>query len=169
MGPLLAVALLVSPGTAALRWEHRAVVEAPLETAVELAFDDPAPFFGPEVRGEDGRDRVLESRFALAQRLGSLLLSANATLSTNLRSGVETDFGHVAALTWTAAAVALGFEVFGGIGDTHAFLEPPCRHHYLAPALSWSPAPGWAVRVQAAKGASRASCELLRLQIAYGF
>src|SRR4051794_7140644 len=103
MLPLLAAALLLSPGTASLRWEHQAVVEAPLETALELAFDDPAPCYGPEVRGEDGRDRILESRLAFAQRLGALLVSASATLSTNLRSGVETDFGYAAALTWTAS------------------------------------------------------------------
>lgn len=169
MGLLLAAALLVSPGTAALRWEHRALLEAPLETAVTLSFDDPAPFFGPEVKGEDGRDRVLESRLSVLQRLRGLLLSASATLSTNLRSGVETDYGYSAALTWTAAAVALGIEAFGGIGDTHAFLEPPCRHHYLAPAISWSPAAGWEVRVQAAKGISPGSSELVRMQIAYGF
>ena len=168
MGPLLA-ALLISSGTAALRWEHRAVVEAPLETSLELAFDDPAPFFGPEVHSEDGRDRVLESRLALAQRLGGWLLSASATLSTNLKAGMETDFGYSAGRSWTAAAIALGFEAFGGTGDTHAFLEPPGRHHYLAPVLAWSLAPDWAVRFQVAKRTSGGSSELVRLQIAYGF
>ena len=78
-------------------------------------------------------------------------------------------FGYAAALTWTAAAVAPGLELFGGIGDTHAFLEPPCRHHYLAPAVSWSPAPGWALRLQAAKEVSGGSDDLVRLQIAYEF
>lgn len=169
MVPLLAAALLLSPGAASLRWEHTAVAGTPLETALEFAFDDPAPCFGPEVRGEDGRDRILESRLAFAQRLGALLISANATLSTNLRSGVETDFGYAAALTWTATALSLGIEWFGGIGDPHAFVEPPCRHHYLAPALFWSFAPGWIARAEAAKGASAGSHDLIRVNLAYQF
>jgi hypothetical protein len=167
--PLLAAALLIAPGTASLRWEHQAGVEAPLETALDFAFDDPAPCFGPVVRAEDGRDRILESRLAFAQRLGGLLLSANATLSTNLRSGVETDLGYAAGLTWSASALAAGIELFGGIGDPHAFVEPPCRHHYLAPAVSWSFAPGWVARAQAAKGASRGSNDLIRINLAYEF
>jgi hypothetical protein len=169
MLPLLAAALLLSPGAASLRWEHRALVEAPLETALELAFEDPTPCYGPEVRGEDGRDRILESRLAVAQRLGGLLLSASAILSTNLRSGVETDFGYAVALTWTASALSAGIEWFGGIGDPHTFVEPPCRHHYLAPALSWSFAPRWVARAQAAKGASPGSGDLIRVNLAYQF
>jgi hypothetical protein len=169
MGTLLAAALLLSPGAASLRWELPAVVETPLQTALELAFDDPAPCYGPEVRGADGRDRILESRLAFAQRLGGLLISASATLSTNLRSGVETDFGYAAALTWTASAVSAGLEWFGGIGDPQAFVEPPCRHHYLAPAVSWSFAPGWVARAQVAKGASTGSHDLVRVHLAYQF
>ena len=169
MAPLLAAALLLSPGTAALRWEHQAVAGSPLESALELAFDDPAAFFGPEARGEDGRDRVLESRLALSQRFGRMLFSANATLATNLRFGVEHDFGYAAALTWTEATVALGVQAFGGMGDTHAFLEPPCRRHYLAPTVFWSFAPGWVLRAQAARQAASSGNELVRLQLAYEF
>jgi len=169
MVPFLAAALLLSPGAASLRWEHQAVVEAPLETVLELSFADPAPCFGPEVRGEDGRDRILESRFAFAQRLGGLLLSASATLSTNLRSGVEIDFGYAAALTWTGPMLAPGIEWFGGIGDPHAFVEPPCRHQYLAPTVSWELAPRWLARAQIAKGASPASDDLIRINLAYQF
>jgi len=166
---LLAALWILSPGTASLRWEHRAAIDAPLETALEFSFDDPAPCFGPVVRGEDGRDRVLETRLGFAQRLGGILLSASATLSTNLRSGVETDFGYAAALTWATPVLAPGIEAFFGIGDPRAYAEPPCRHHYLAPSLSWSFAPGWVARAQAAKGTSRGSDDLLRVQIAYGF
>jgi hypothetical protein len=167
MLPLLAAALLLSEGSAALRWEHAALVEAPLQAAVELSFDDPAPCYGPEVRPLDGRDRVLESRLLLAQRLGALLFSASATLAANLRYGVETDLGYAAGLSLPAGPLGLGVQLSGGIGDPHAFVEPPCGDPQLGAVVSWSFAPGWTTR--ALGGAALGGPMLVRMHLAYEF
>ena len=172
MPPLsqLAAALLLSPGSANLRWEQRqgASAEAPLQASLGVAFDDPAPPFGPEARAEDGRDRVLESRFAAAQRLGSWLLDASATLSTNLRYGPQPDYGYALSLTWTVPALAFGIGLFGGMGDTHALLEPPCRRQFVAPAIAIPFADGWIARAQAARPVGGGET-LLRLHIGREF
>ena len=169
--PLLAASLLLSSGSASLRWEHRhgAAADAPLESAVELAFDDPAPPYGPEARALDGRDRVLESRVGLAQRFGEWLFAANATLATNLRYQPETDLGYALALSWTARALVLGIELFGGLGDTHLFPEPPCRRHFLAPTLAFTFSPGWTARAEAAGPIAGGGDGLLRIQLAREF
>jgi hypothetical protein len=141
---------------------------SPLESVVSVAFDDPAPPYGPQVRAGDGRDRVLEARFSLAQRLGLLQLDASATLSTNLRYGPEPDYGYAVTLSWAASRLALGFALFGGMGDTRVLLEPPCRRQFLAPSVSFLFASGFVVRAEAA-GSIDSGDRLLRLQVAREF
>ena len=150
---LLAAALLLSPGSAILRWEqrHGGDADAPLQASLGVAFDDPAPLYGPEARAEDGRDRVLESRFSASQRLGSLFLDGNATLSTNLRYGPQPDYGYALTVTWAVPAVAFAIGLFGGMGDTRALIEPPCRRQFVAPAVALSLAGGFIARAQAAR------------------
>jgi len=153
-----------------LRWEqpHGGDWPSPLQTVVSVAFDDPAPPYGPEVRAGDGRDRVLESRFSLSQRLDLLLLEASATLSTNLRYGPEPDYGYAVSLSWAAPRLLFGVALFGGMGDTHVFAEPPCRRQFLAPSVSFLFASGFAVRAEAA-GSIGSGDRLLRLQVAREF
>lgn len=150
---LLAAALLLSPGSAILRWEqrHDGAADAPLQASLAVAFDDPAPIYGPEARAEDGRDRVLESRFSAAQRLGSLLLDAGATLSTNLRYGPQPAYGYALTLTWGGPALAFGIALFGGMGDTRALIEPPCRRQFAAAEAALPLAGGFVARAQAAR------------------
>lgn len=95
-----------------------------------------------------------------------MLLTATATISANLRSGVESDFGYSLTATWETAPLSPGIEMFGGLGDPQVFVEPPCRNRYLGPAVSFSFAPGWVARAQSAAGTAG---HLLRLQVAYAF
>ena len=157
-------ALLAAP---TLRWEHRHEPAA-LESAVEISFDDPEPLYGPEIPAPDGRDRVLGSRAAVARRLGALLLSLTATLSTNLRYGMEADFGYSLAAAWVSGPVSFGVAMLGGLGDPQVLLEPPCRDHFFASDVSWSFAPGWIARAQLASRLSPGG-DMARLQIAYLF
>src|SRR5918912_2725631 len=108
-GPLLA-AMLLSAGASVLRWEvrHGAPVLPPLETAIEVSWDETGgfgPLATPDPVQDHGRDQILETRIALVQPLGMLRLAVNATMATNLRSGVETDYGYAATVTAPVAAI----------------------------------------------------------------
>ena len=69
-----------------------------------------------------------------------------------------------------ASSVALGLELFGGLGDTRSFgLVPSRQEHYLAPVLVWHATPRWMVHAQIAKGLTRVSDDLFRVNVAYEF
>ena len=63
--------------------------------------------------------------------------------------------------------LGLGVEVSGGMGDPHAFVEPPCGDPHLGAAVSWSFAPGWITRAQA--GTALGGPILVRMHLAYEF
>ena len=170
----LVAAVLLSAGTSVLRWEvrHGALPVPPLETAVELAWDETGgfgPLASPDPVQDHGRDRMLETRIALAQTVGMFRLAANATLATNLRSGIETDYGYALTATAPVFAVLVGLEAFGGLGDTHAFVETPSHAHFVGALIAGSLTADWTLRMQTARALSPVSETVVRVQISSAF
>jgi hypothetical protein len=63
----------------------------------------------------------------------------------------------------------LGVEMYGGLGDRHSFGLHETSH-YLAPVVSWNPAPTWTVRVSTGFGFNDTSQRLLvRWGVAHDF
>src|SRR5207253_5585410 len=87
--------------------------------------------------------------------------------ATNLRYGMETDLGYAAGLSLPAGVLGLGVALSGGIGDPHAFVEPPCRDPRVGAVVAWSFAPGWTTRAQA--GAVLSGPMLVRMHLASEF
>ena len=68
------------------------------------------------------------------------------------------------------SSVGFGLELFGALGDTRVFgLAPSRQEHYLAPVVVWHATPRWMVHGQIAKGLTRASDTLFRVNVAYEF
>lgn len=66
--------------------------------------------------------------------------------------------------------VGVGFEAYGGLGDTRAFgLRPARQEHYMGPILVYHPTARWMVHAQLGIGLSKVSDELVRLNIGYEF
>ncbi|MBI2118771.1 MAG: hypothetical protein HYT97_03985 [Elusimicrobia bacterium] len=67
-------------------------------------------------------------------------------------------------------SVGLGFELFGGVGDSKKFdIRPSRQEHYLGPILVYHISPRVMTHLQFGIGLSRASDNLVRLNVGYEF
>src|SRR3990167_736056 len=67
-------------------------------------------------------------------------------------------------------SIGMGFELFGGVGDSKKFdIRPSRQEHYLGPILTYHVSPRVMAHVQLAMGLSSASDNLVRLNFGYEF
>lgn len=149
-----------------------------------------------EAEHEEDRERILESRLILSQDVGPATVAANWINESDMNSGV-TAFGyslgvllmypfgagggghehhhghehHEAESSHTSVMVStLGFELFGALGDTLAFaLNPSRQEHYFQPSLMLHVGNRAMITTGFAIGLSRASDNVMRLNIGYEF
>lgn len=188
------------------RWEGRARIfdhDVPLNPMIYAEYEDldPATRFKMEVSGwtrppyavtaaEPDRERILESRLVLSDRIGPVGVAINWINETDLDAGGETAFGYSLGAVWSpgsatghehaghvaseatphARHVALGLEMYGGLGDSRKLAIAPSRQeHYLGPFLMADLGGSWMAHAQLAIGLTRTSDNLVRLALGYEF
>ncbi|MBI1953534.1 MAG: hypothetical protein HYS41_05355 [Candidatus Omnitrophica bacterium] len=139
---------------------------------------------------EDQRERIMETRLVLSRDFGPLNLAFNWVNETDIRRGGFTDFGYSIGLRYAfegheahhhpaeasaeqeedhrLKAVAVGLELFGGLGNNRAFggsfNQQP---HYLSPILMFHPSKHTMVHIGAAFGLSGVSDDLVRTGVSF--
>ncbi len=202
------------------RWETRARVferEVPLNPMVYAEYEDldPSTRYKMEVsgwtrppyaktEGEIDRERILESRLVLSDRIGPVGVAFNWINETDLDAGGETAFGYSLGVVWSPRSagghahqssqvvdgtlthaghgavassamprvrhVALGLEMYGGLGDSRKLgLDPSRQEHYLGPFVMADLGGSWMAHAQLAIGLTGTSDNLVRLALGYEF
>ncbi len=125
------------------------------------------------------RERELETKLILSGQLRDWNLAGNLIAAKNL-GGEPWEFGYAVGLSrplgLAARATACagcpenftaGVELYGGLGERHAFGLPDTSH-YLAPVIAWNLPSGPALRLSPGFGLNRGSHRfLLRFGLSY--
>ncbi|MBI2871008.1 MAG: hypothetical protein HYY14_04780 [Candidatus Omnitrophica bacterium] len=134
---------------------------------------------------EEQRERIMETRLILSRDFGPWNVAFNWINETDVRRSGFTDFGYAAGLRYSlhshqhdhgeseeadsaASAgrwkpVALGLELFGGLGNSRAFGgDFEVQPHYLSPILMFHPSERVMLHIGAAFGLNGVSDDLIR-------
>ncbi|MDD5563576.1 MAG: hypothetical protein PHQ91_07660 [Thermoanaerobaculaceae bacterium] len=133
----------------------------------------------PNAVGRRERERELETKLIISGQFRDWNLAGNLIAAKNL-AGEPWEFGYALGLSRplglaaraTACTVcpenfAAGVELYGGLGDQHAFGLPDTSH-YLAPVIAWNLPSGLSLRLSPGFGLNRESHRfLVRLGLSY--